>query len=455
MWHQKIGKSVKTMLKRKIEGYIRSYLTSNSNKILIVSGARQVGKSYIIRHVGQELFANYIELNMAEDQVGRQIFANVRTVEDFYFAMSTVAGDKMKDKQTTLVFIDEIQTYSHLLTLLKFLKADDRFTYIASGSLLGVTLKQTPSIPIGSIIIKKMYPLDFEEFLWANHVGTEAIDKMKQLYEECQALPLPLHERMMNLFKMYMLVGGLPDAVNQFTDTNNIVEVRAIHNDIHHLYKLDAARYEEASSKKLMIQRIYDMVPSNLENRKKRVVAKKIEEKKNARINNYSEEFEYLIHSGIALEVLAVSQPTYPLVQSMGKNLLKLYMNDVGLFTSILFRHDIKSVMDDIRSINLGSVYETLVAQELSAHNQALYYYDNKQKGEVDFLINDIDNHSVIPIEVKSGKDYSTHRALDKFITNPDYNVHKAIVLSNESSVYREGAINYLPIYYIMFVGVE
>lgn len=441
------------MLRRKIENYIRAYLTSDSNKILIVSGARQVGKSFIIRHVGQELFANYIELNMAEDELGRKTFSHVRTVEDFYFAMSAVAGDKMKDKQSTLVFIDEIQTYSHLLTLLKFLKADDRFTYIASGSLLGVTLKQTPSIPIGSIIIKNMYPLDFEEFLWANHVGDEAIGKMRQLYEDSQALPQPMHTRIMDLFLMYLLVGGMPDAVNQFINTRNIVEVREIHDGIHHLYELDAARYENASSRKLKIQRIYNMVPSNLENRKKRVVAKKIEDKKNVRINNYSEEFEYLIHSGIALEVLAVSQPTYPLAQNMGKNLLKLYLNDVGIFTNILFHHDIRSILDGMRSVNIGSVYETLVAQELVAHGQMLYYYDNKQKGEVDFLINDVENHSVIPIEVKSGKDYSMHRALDRFIANPDYNVHKAIVLSNESKVYRDGVINYLPIYYIMFVG--
>ena len=441
------------MLRRKIENYIRAYLTSDSNKILIVSGARQVGKSFIIRHVGQELFDNYIELNMAEDELGGKTFAHVRTVEDFYFAMSAVAGDKMKDKQSTLVFIDEIQTYSHLLTLLKCLKADDRFTYIASGSLLGVTLKQTPSIPIGSIIIKNMYPLDFEEFLWANHVGDEAIGKMRQLYEDCQALPQPMHTRIMDLFLMYLLVGGMPDAVNQFINTRNIVEVREIHDGIHHLYELDAARYENASSRKLKIQRIYNMVPSNLENRKKRVVAKRIEDKKNVRIDNYSEEFEYLIHSGIALEVLAVSQPTYPLVQNMGKNLLKLYLNDVGMFTNILFHHDIRSILDGLRSVNIGSVYETLVAQELVAHGQSLYYYDNKQKGEVDFLINDIENHSVIPIEVKSGKDYSTHRALDRFIANADYNVHKAIVLSNESKVYRDGVIHYLPIYYIMFVG--
>ncbi len=443
------------MLRRKIESDIRSYLTSDSNKMMILTGARQVGKSYIIRHVGQQLFPNYIELNMAEDQTGPQLFANVRTVEDFYLAMSITAGDRMKDKQSTLVFIDEIQTYTQLLTLIKFLKADDRFTYIASGSLLGITLKQTTSIPVGSILVKHLYPLDFEEFLWANLVGGEMISKMREMYHSCQTLPTAIHEKMMDLFKKYLLVGGLPDAVNTFINTHNIMEVRSIHDDIHRLYKLDAARYEASSNKVLKIQRIYDMVPSNLENKKKRIVVKKIEDKTGARISDYNDEFEYLIHSGIALEVLAVSNPSYPLVQNMGKNLLKLYLNDVGLLTNQLFRTDIQAIMQNIRSINMGAVYESVVAQELAAHGNRLFYYDNKQKGEVDFLIDDVENHTMMPLEIKSGKDYSTHRALDRFINNHDYNVHRAIVLSNEGKAFRDGVITYMPIYNIMFIHEE
>ena len=166
------------MLYRKIETYIKEYFKSNSNKILIVDGARQIGKTYIIRHTGQESFENYIEINMVEDSIGDRLFENVKSVEDFYLQVSMQYGDRMKDKENTLIFIDEIQAYPHLLTLLKFLKADDRYTYIASGSLLGVTLSKTTSIPMGSIEVKEMYPLDFEEFLLANGFNQIAIESL-------------------------------------------------------------------------------------------------------------------------------------------------------------------------------------------------------------------------------------------------------------------------------------
>lgn len=247
---------------------------------------------------------------------------------------------------------------------------------------------------------------------------------------------------MMGLFKKYLLIGGLPDAINCYLETTNIVAVRGIHSDIHRLYRMDAARYEQASGRKLKIQRIYDMIPSNLENIKKRVVARRIEDKTNARMADYEDEFKSLIHS-----VQAISKPSYPLVQNMGKNLLKLYLNDVGIFTGQLYHQDISSVMQDERSINLGAVYETLVA-----HDFNLFYYDNKKNGEVDFLVDDYDNMTVMPVEVKSGKDYFKHRALDRFMGITEYNVKQALVLSNDARVYREGNVTYLPIYYIMFL---
>ena len=214
---------------------------------------------------------------------------------------------------------------------------------------------------------------------------------------------------------------------------------------------IDASKYEEEHDKKLKIRRIFDMIPSNLENKKKRVVIKKIEDKSWKRADDYLYEFDYLISAGIALEVKAISTPTYPLIENSGKNLLKLYLNDVGILSGIFYRNNIKAVMSDIRSINLGSVYETVVAQELKAHGYDLYYYDNKKNGEVDYVIDDADNLSNIPIEVKSGKDYTVHSALDKFLSNNEYNIKKAYVLSNEQKVYTENNITYIPIYYIMF----
>ena len=437
------------MLFRKIESTIVAHLKSNSKKILLIDGARQVGKTYIIRHVGQKLYENFIEINMVEDSLGDRLFANTKTVEDFYLQVSMLQGGKMKAKENTLIFIDEIQAYPHLLTLLKFLSQDDKFTYIASGSLLGVTLAQTTSIPMGSIRKVRMFPLDFEEFLYANGMNELVISSMRKKFERLEALDEPMHNKMMDLFRKYLLIGGLPDAVNSFLAEKNIQSVRDIQREIHDYYAADASKYDE--EKKLKIRRIYDLIPSNMENKKKRVVAQSIENKRGKTFNDYSDEFEYLISAGIALNVQAISNPVFPLIESSGKNLLKLYLNDVGILTGILYGNNIRAVLDDQRSINLGSVYETVVASELIAHGHKLFYYDNRNKGEVDYLIDDYESLSTVPIEVKSGKDYTVHSALNNLVQNEDYHIKKAFVVSNERTITQKGKIIYIPIYYIMF----
>lgn len=440
------------MLYRKIASKIESFLKSEKKRMLVVSGARQVGKSYIIREVGMRLYSNFIEVNMEEDKQSNRLFENARTVEDFMIALSTIAGAKIKDSEKTLVFIDEIQAYSHLLTLAKFLVEDGRFTYIASGSQLGIALKTTQSIPIGSIELLSMYPLDFEEFLIANGVGELLINEMRRKFEAKEALNESLHMKVMDYFRKYLLVGGMPSAVNTYLSEHNMVSVRNIHRDISLLYKNDAAKYESESLRKLKIQRIYDMVPSNLEKVKKRIVAKDIELKKGKRMADYQDEFEYLISSGITLEVQAISKPSYPLVENSGKNLLKLYMSDIGLLTGILYHNDVLPIMNDKCGVNLGSVYENVVAQELKAHGFKLYYYDNKKNGEVDFLIDSVDLMSVLPIEVKSGKDYYIHTALNNLLKVDEYKISNGIVFSNEEKVYNNGNVIYMPIYFVMFL---
>ena len=440
------------VLRRKIENDIRSYLSADSNKMMIVDGARQVGKSFIIRRVGKQMFPNYIEINMEADKLGDRVFAEAKTVKDFYLALSIVAGDRMKERENTLVFIDEIQAYDHLLTLVKFLMEDRRFTYIASGSLLGVTLKKTQSIPIGSIMRRHLYPLDFEEFLWANGVGEQFVSAMRDNFVDRISMPESIHDRIMSFFRSYLLTGGMPDAVNTFLSTQNVVDIRQIQDDIHELYGDDAAKYERESARKLQIMRIYRMIPSNMENKKKRVVAKDIEGKQGKRMADYLDEFEYLISSGVALEVKAISQPKYPLVQNSGKNLLKLYLNDVGILSNVLYGTNVMPILKDMASVNLGAVYETVVAQELRAHGHELFYYDNKKLGEVDYLVDDRERLSVVSIEVKSGKDYRVHSALDRFLGIGEYNIHQAFVLSNERLISQEQGITYLPIYDVMFL---
>lgn len=443
------------MLYRRITSYIENYLKSDTDKILILEGARQVGKSFSIREVGTRLYANYIEINFVEDDEGEQLFKNIHRKEDFYLTLSMVAGDRLSARNDTLVFLDEIQHYPQYLTMLKFLREDGRYRYIASGSLLGITLQDTTSIPVGSIIRKEMFPLDFEEFLIANGFGGEAIAMLRQSYENSQSISVEHHNHVMDLFRRYLLVGGMPDAVNIYLETHNIVKVREVQEGIRSLYADDASKYKKEHSKKLLIRRIYEMIPSQMENKKKRIVAQDIRGKEGDRFAQYQEEFEYLISSGISLDVHAISNPHFPLSESLQKNLLKLYLNDVGLLTGLLYHNNIRSVLEDMRSVNLGSVYESVVAQELRAHGHKLFYYDNRKQGEVDYLIDDHKVMSVHPIEVKSGKDYTVHSALNNLMRNPDYNILTGTVFSNEREIRQNGKITYMPIYFVMFIDAE
>lgn len=442
------------MLYRKFATHLEQFLNNEPNKILLVNGARQIGKSFIIRNVGTRLFKNFVEINLKADKEGAGIFATVRSKDDFYLQLGALAGNKLGDRADTLVFLDEIQSYPHLMTMLKFLNEEGRYRYIASGSELGVALAQTPSVPIGSIAIEQMYPLDFEEFLLAMGCGQATIDGIAESFSKRQPLNDSLHSYMLQQFKIYLLVGGMPDAINKFIESRNIALVRDIQRDIHALYRIDASQYDD--EKKLVIRNIYDLIPSNMENKKKRVVVKKIEGKAgHKQFSDYADEFEYLTNSGVALAVKAITNPKFPLLESESKNLLKLYLSDVGLLTNLLYATNINAVLDDECSVNLGSVYESVVAQELHAHGHALHYYDNKQRGEVDFLIDDYSTLTVLPIEVKSGKDYKVHSALDKFLSTPDYHISQAVVFSNEQNVYTEQGITHMPVYYVMFFKNE
>ncbi len=439
------------MLERKFTQFLEHFLMEEPNKILLVNGARQIGKSYLIRYVGQKLFSHFVEINLREDMEGDQVFADVHTSNDLYMRLSNYYSKPLGNKSNTLVFLDEIQSYPHLMTMLKFLNQESRYRFIASGSQLGIALSETPSVPLGSVTIEQMYPLDFEEFLWATGIGKEWIDNIREHFIHEQALDESTHNILLKRFQYYLLVGGLPEAINNYLADRNMVRVRQTHRDIHNLYRIDASQYDEEH--KLKIRKIYDLIPSNLENKKKRIVYKNIEDKKGKTFSDYADEFEYLTNSGVALEVSAISNPRFPLAESDQKKLVKLYLNDVGLLTNLLYELNVNAVLQDIKSINLGTVYESVVAQELVAHGFKLHYYDNKKKGEVDFLVNDHDNLTVLPLEIKSGKNYTEHSALTNFLETADYGINRAVVFSNEREIFKKKRVTYLPIYYCMFLN--
>ena len=438
------------MFKRKVEMILNDYYSNLNAKIIIIDGARQIGKSFIIRETASHFFANYIEIDLKSDYEGEQLFKNIRTTKSFYLLVGSLFGDKLNSIDDTIIFLDEIQYYPQLITLLKDLKKENRYRYIASGSLLGVTLKHI-FIPMGSIDEVKMYPMDFEEFLWANNVGIEVIEYLRGCFKNKTMVQDAIHKQFLSLFKDYLICGGLPDAVIEYVINKNVFKTREVHSQTFNYYKDDCSRYD--LEHKLKISKVYDLLISNMSNKVKRVMFKRIENKNDSNLEKYEEEFDYLVASGIANQTYAVSNPVFPLNESTSKNLVKLYYNDVGILTNLLYKNNIKAILENDNGINLGSVYETVCAMELIAHGHKLFYFDSKKVGEVDFLINDYDNLSVLPIEIKLGKDQNNFRAIPKLVSeNGNYKIPYGYVFGNKNVFELKDNLIILPIYLIMFL---
>ena len=436
------------MFYRKIEERINRYYADKNAKILVIDGARQIGKSFIIRETGKKFFKHFVEINLKDDSEGDKLFESVRTTEDFYLQVSALYGNNLGDVSDTMIFLDEIQVYPHLLTMLKPLRADARYRYICSGSLLGITLQHT-FIPMGSMDEVKMFPMDFEEFLLANNVGKDVISYLRKCFADQTPPSEGIHKTILSLFKRYLLSGGLPDSVKAFVEAKNVYTMRENQALTYKYYSDDAAKYDKEHS--LKIRRIYDYLPSYMENKVKRIQFKKIEDAPKASMGRYQDEFDYLLSSGCVLGAKAISNPVFPLCESASKNLIKLYYNDVGLLTNLLYKNNIDAVLNKDSGVNLGSVYETACAMELSAHGHDLYYFDSKKVGEVDFLINDYENTSILPIEIKSGNDQNNFRAIPKLVKEP-YNLQKGYIFGNENGISSKSNLVTFPIYMIMFL---
>ena len=437
------------VFERKIEKRILDYFSTDDAPILLIEGVRQCGKTYIVERLGTERYAHFVKVNMVEDRQGPRMFENVRTVEDLYFTVQAAAGKELGTYGDTLIFLDEIQEYRDLLTMLKFLRTDRRYKFIASGSLLGVELRRTPSIPIGSIDIVRMYPMDFEEFLWANGVQKSLVSEVRKQVMEETGITDGVHKRFMDLFRDYLICGGLPYCVNEFLSKRDIVALRDAQGLILDLYGDDASKYDEEN--RLHTKAIFDLIPSNIENKRKRIFVRDIENREDARFSDYADDFDCLVDSGVVLQTICCSNPVFPLIQSAKRNLLKLYMADVGLLTGTLYGYNVRALRDDVRSINLGAVYECCVATQLAANGQPLYYTDNKRLGEVDFIIDDFTEQSTIALAVESGKPPTKRKVLDKLMSS-DCRPRSAIVLSNSGEIRRESDVLHLPIYALMFI---
>ena len=323
-------------LKRKVDAFLCAWKADPERKPLIIKGCRQVGKTESVKQFAEKNYESVIEINFIRDEKYKGILADGYEASAIIKNISLIDPSKKFIPNKTLLFFDEITEFPEIATALKFFFLDGRFDVICSGSMLGVNYRKIESNSVGYKKDFEMFSMDFEEFLIANGIGEFVMQTMRMHFEKRQSLPDALHAKILDLFKKYLIVGGLPDAVNTFVEQHNVVAIRKIQEDIHALYGLDASKYEKEHAR-LKIQRIYNLIPSNLENRKKRIIAKSIEDKKGKRMTDYEDEFDYLISAGVALEVRAISVPSYPLMENCGKNLLKLYLNDVGLLTGLFF----------------------------------------------------------------------------------------------------------------------
>lgn len=433
------------MLRRKIENDIVHWL-KNDKKALLIDGARQVGKTYIIRKVLNDAGCDYNEFNLIETPELIGLLENSETVDELITNLSLFAKQPFK-KGKTVIFFDEIQEFKELATKIKFWVDEGSFKFVFSGSLLGIELKNIRSAPVGYLKTLTMYPMDFEEFLQIYNFTDELKESLHNSFVKRKAVNEEVHNRMMRIFNTYLNVGGMPAAVEKFNDTKNLEDVISEHEDIVFQYKKDFTKYEK-EDKKPYLTRIYDLIPAELNSQTKRFNYADL--KKGLRYDRSEQNFIWLASAGVALPSYNVTEPAVPLLLNEKSSLFKLFLSDVGMLTSMYGRATKKQLLVNENNINYGAIYENVVAQELKAHGFKLYYFNSKKTGELDFVIEY--NGKILPIEVKSGKDYNRHSALNNVLNTENYSIEEAFVLSNYNVSVKNKVI-YYPIYMLMFIN--
>ena len=429
-------------LDRKAEKHIKEWI-QNPRSALLVSGARQTGKTFSIRRCLREKGCNYLEINLIDQPDLVPVLEQSRSVGDLITNLSAATNYHFV-KGESFIFIDEIQEVKDLVTRIKFWVDEGSFNYILSGSLLGIELKNLRSAPVGYLEEIMMYPLDFEEFLSASGVQLNTLVYLRDCFDKKVAVSELVHSKIMQHFKRYLVVGGMPAAVAEYVDSGDIGRVSAIQNNIVEMYKKDFTKYEE-ENKKLMLVSIYDSMPAQLLKQNRRFNYSDI--KKGLRFERIENSFLWLVAAGVVIPTYNATQPSVALSQNQKSSLFKLYSSDVGLLTSKYGNALRTKILIGDEKVNLGGIYENVVAQELNAHGFQTYFYNSHKFGELDFIIEE--DNAVIPIEVKSGKNYYIHSALTK--TMEGYEIERAYVLTN-SNLSKDGKIINMPVYMSMFI---
>ena len=432
------------MLYRKIESELERFYENDGKEALLIDGARQVGKTTIIRAFAQKHFDHFIEINFIKTPQAQALFQDLQDEKEFQVRLSAFVKRPLLSAKT-LIFFDEVQRCPEVVTYIKFLVEAGHYYYILSGSLLGVELKNLRSAPVGYLREITMYPLDFEEFCLANGITHDVFGQMKKSFTNQTAVDEIIHTTIMKLFKLYLVVGGMPAAVQMYLDTHDIQEVIRIQQSIIIEYKRDIAQYDP--SLKMRLTEILELIPAELNKKNKRFYVGDM--KNGDRFDRMSNSFIWLKEAGVALPSHSVEEPKIPLLLSKTSNLFKLFLNDVGLLASMYMDGIQLKLLTGELEINFGAIYENFAAQELKAHGIEPYYFNSKKQGEVDFMVEY--NGSVLPLEIKSGKDYKRHSALTNLLGNSDYSIPQAWVMTNDN-VSTDGKIIYYPIYFLMFL---
>lgn len=430
------------MLYRKISENIKNWILNGKDAFLL-TGARQVGKTSIIRECLKELNQDYVELNFIDKPELISIFGSSKNAKDLLLRLSLVCGRSLTPK--TIIFFDEIQEFKDIITRIKFLVDDNSYRYIMSGSLLGVELSDIRSSPVGYLEIWQMYPMCFEEFVLALGVSEEIISNLNKCFEKQCKVDDYIHEKMMDLFYLYLIVGGMPEVVDTYLKTNNLKSVEDVHHKIIEAYKIDFSKYEK--NNKLSLVEIYDALPGQLNNMNKRFKINEIG--KNALYERKADSFIWLKNAGVVIPVYNITEPKLPLILNEKRSLFKLFNADIGLLTSSYSNETKLAILNKDKDINNGAIFENCVAQELLYEGYDVYYFNSKQYGELDFVIED--GFNVLPIEVKSGKAYKKHSALNNVLNIEAYKINKAYILC-DGNVEIDGKKIYLPIYMLMFI---
>lgn len=432
------------MLERKVFSKFKKWKDSSEKKALMVTGARQIGKTHAIRAFAHENYKSVLEINFIDTPSAMSAFDGNLDANTIITALTAFSNQPL-EPGNTVIFLDEIQECPRARTAIKFLVEDGRFDYIESGSLLGVNYKEVPSYPVGFEHIIQMFPLDFEEFCWANKVQEETIAYIKKCFDEGTLVNETVHQKLMQLFRYYIIVGGMPAVVQTFVDTHDIAKTSIIQKDILALYRQDITKY--ADKNKERIKEIFDRIPSELNSKTRRFMLADINS--NARMERYESSFMWLSDAGVSLPCYNLNAPSIPFKTNELRNLMKIYLNDTGLLCAMTVNNIQFEILQGNLDVNMGSIVENVIAQELVSNGFDLHYFDRKSFCELDFVIQK--NNSAVVLEIKSGKDYHRHSALDKALEKEEWNIQNAYIFCAGNIETTEN-ITYLPLYMIQFL---